>query len=358
MGDWIKNNKFEALLLLVVILVAGGALLYGRSKGQLYEEQRDSYQGYVQAVKGLKGKKPFPTSDNADKFEAQIDGYEGVVDALRDKMLSYRPGNLAKIPPPKFIENLNSARTEVTGTFDARRIEYPGDEFFLGFEKYTGELPKDEATAQLDYQLGAMKALFGVVADARPTALLNVYRAALPVEKDDKDEGASSKKGGKSKSSRSKQTLPYERLPVELTFRSTEPVMRKIIADLASHEDYYFVVRSLRIRNEKSGTAPSREDVQFDSVEEPDEPFEDEPFGDGFGDDVPPDGAEEEPPAEEEAPGEVDDAPPLEPAVAVGQGRRILGQVLGAEQIEVLLEIDIVLFTAKEVDENAGGKGP
>ena len=358
MGDWIKNNKFEALLLLVVIMVAVAAILFGRGKGELYEQERDSYQGYVQAVTGLKGKKPYPTSENAKNFELQIDDYEGVVDGLRDKLLSYRPDTLGEIAPAKFIENLNAARAEVTRMFDARRIEYPEDEFYLGFEDYTGELPKDEATAQLDYQLGAMKSLFGIVADARPSALLNVHRAELPVEKD-KVEETSKNKGGKSKSSRGKEVSPYERLPVEVTFRSTEPVMRKIISDLVSHEDYYFVVRSLRIQNEKLGKAPSREDVKFEAPVDAADPGE--PFDDEFGDALPPDDAvdpvapaDPDDPAQPAAP--VDPVAPVDPGPAVGggEGRRILGQVLGAEQIDVLLEVDIILFKAKET---ADGKG-
>ena len=347
MGDWIKNNKFEALLLLVVIMVAVAAVLFGRGKGELYEDERASYQGHVQAVTGLKGKRPYPTSENAKNFESQIDDYEGVVDGLRDKLLSYRPDTLGKVATDKFIENLNAARAEVTRMFDARRIEYPGDKFYLGFEIYTEKVPKGEATAQLDYQLGAMKSLFGIVADARPSALLNVHRAELPVEKD-KVEETSKKKGGTSKGSRAKEASPYERLPVEVTFRSTEPVMRKIISDLVSHEDYYFVVRSLRIQNEKLGKAPSREDVKFEGPAEEPEPEPDESF-EPFEDVLPPDDVID-PVDPEEAVDPVDPGP----VVAGGEGRRILGQVLGAEQIDVLLEVDIILFKAKEA---ADGKG-
>ncbi len=345
MGDWIKNNKFEALLLLVVLIVAVGAFLFGRGKGELYEVERESYQQYLASVSGLKGKRPYPTPENAKNFESQIDGYEGVVDGLRDKMLSYRPDTLGEMPPAKFIENLNAVRSEVTRVFDARGIEYPGDKFYLGFENYTGNLPKGEATAQLDYQLGAMKALFGIVADARPSALINVYRAKLPIEQKPKVEEVPRGRGGRSRGSKPKEALPYERLPVELTFRSTEPVMRKIIADLASHEDYYFVVRSLRIQNEKLGEAPSREDVEFEApVEEPGEAF-----GDEFGDALPADDvADPAAPADPEAPAALEVDPG--PAVAAGEGRRILGQVLGAEQIDVLLEVDIVLFKAKDSD--------
>ena len=344
MGDWIKNNKFEALLFLGVVIVAVGAFLFGSEKDRLYEEAKDTYGQHKQSVMGLKGKKPYPTPPNATEFESQIDDYEEVVDDLQEKMLNYRPETLTKIPPPQFIEKLNAARSEVTRSFDSHRIEYPGEKFYLGFENYTGALPKDEATAQLDYQLGAMKALFGIVANARPSALLNVNRARLSVEKD-KVEEAPRGRGGRSVSKKSSaKEPPYHRLPVEVTFRSTEPVMRKILSGLASHEDYYFVVRSIRIQNEKRDQAPAKDDVEFEApVDEP----EDEDFP-TFEDNLPADDS-----GEPAAP--VDPATPVDPgpAVEVAGGRRILGQVLGAEQINVLLEVDVVLFKAKDDGKDA-----
>ena len=41
MGSWIKNNKFEAFLLLLVIIVAVGAYLHGSKKGSLYEAAKE-----------------------------------------------------------------------------------------------------------------------------------------------------------------------------------------------------------------------------------------------------------------------------------------------------------------------------
>ncbi|HAT18971.1 MAG TPA: hypothetical protein DCS85_02330, partial [Verrucomicrobiales bacterium] len=68
-----------------------------------------------------------------------------------------------------------------------------------------------------------------------------------------------------------------------------------------------------------------------------------------FGDNLPADDSGD--PADRAAP--VDPGP----AVEAAEGRRILGQVLGAEQINVLLEVDIVLFKAKD-DGKDGKKRP
>ena len=343
MGSWIKNNTFEAFLLLVVIGVAGLSYWHGGKKGQVYDEARESYEGLDAAVRQLHAKRPSPTTDNADDFEKQVDDFEKTVSGLQAKMLTYRPDKLEAISPPKFIENLNAVRVEVTNAFDAQGVEYPGDQFYLGFKNYTGGLPKEGATAHLNYQLSAMKALFDVVSAAKPSALLNVHRAVLAVEKDKAPEPATRGRGGRKVTrSTSQKEPPFESLPVEISFVSSEPVMRKIMSDLTSHPDYYFVVRSMRIQNEKRDQSPAKDDVEFDVPEE--EGAEDDPFPD-FGDELPADDGS----AGSEDPGVVEE--PVAPSLAEGdKGSRVLGQILGAEQINVHLELDILLFKAAEAD--------
>jgi hypothetical protein len=346
MVSWIKNNKFEAFLLLLVVAVAVGSGLYGNDKGALYEEAKGSYEGYNSTVTRLELMRPYPTTENADAYEGQVDEYEKTVYALEAKMLAYRPDKIESISPPKFIENLNAVRAEVIDAFDAQGVEHPGDQFYLGFKNYTGGLPKEKAAAQLNYQLSAMKAIFEVVSVAKPSALLNVHRAVLAVEKDKAPESVARGRGGRQVAkSGSQGEPPFERLPVEISFVSSEPVMRKIVSDLTSHPDYYFVVRSLRIQNEKRDQSPAKDDVEFDA---PDDAGDDagDPFP-GFEDNLPADDAGDPGAAEEPLGVEA----PAVPALGAGdKGSRVLGQILGAEQINVLLEIDVLLFKGAKTD--------
>ena len=344
MGSWIKNNKFEAFLLLLVVVVAVGSGLHGKDKGGLYEEAKGRYDGHSSSVSALVSKRPYPTLADADAYEKQVDDYEKTVSALEAKMLSYRPDKIESITPPKFIENLNAVRAEVIDAFDAQGVEHPGDQFYLGFKNYTGGLPKEGAAAQLNYQLSAMKAIFEVVSAAKPSALLNVHRAALAVEKDKAPEPVARGRGGRRVAkSGSQKEPPFDRLPVEISFVSSERVMRKIMSDLTSHPDYYFVVRSLRIQNEKRDQSPAKDDVEFDAPD--DAGGDDDPFP-GFEDNLPADdtgdsGVPAEPGIEE----------PAVPALDAGdKGSRVLGQILGAEQINVLLEIEVLLFKGAKTD--------
>ena len=87
-----------------------------------------------------------------------------------------------------------------------------------------------------------------------------------------------------------------------------------------------------------------RDSVEFDVPEV--EGAEDDPFP-GFEDELPADDADGS--AGSEDPGVVEE--PVAPSLAEGdKGSRVLGQILGAEQINVLLELDILLFKAAEAD--------
>ncbi len=348
MGEWIKNNKFEALLLLVVVLAGLGAYVFGSGKGRAYTEAKASFDEHAASVTRLKGKKPYPNPEKAAEYEEQVNAEEEVVKKLEEKMGSFRPESFEQIPPARFIENLNAARAEVARALEARSVEYPEDKFYLGFESYTGTPPGEAATAYLNYQLTALKSLFETVAAARPSALVNVHRPKLPVEEGnlmDAAEEPAKGRGGRTVRKPKAATAPYYRLPVEVTFRSTEPAARKILSDLASHKEHYFVVRSIRIQNEERDNAPEKDEVQFEAP-----PAEGPADGDDFEEfeDVE-DADDPAAPTDSDVPSAdlVDPVFEEEPA----GGSVILGRLLGNEQIFVLLEIDILLFKPKAVEE-------
>ena len=63
--NWIKQNKFEAGLLLVVILAAVGIFLYGNSQGKAYDEAKERFDSADSQVITLEGGAPFPNDTRA-----------------------------------------------------------------------------------------------------------------------------------------------------------------------------------------------------------------------------------------------------------------------------------------------------
>ncbi|MFP6882782.1 MAG: Amuc_1100 family pilus-like protein, partial [Roseibacillus sp.] len=236
MGDWIKENKFEAGMLVAVVLISIVAYLFGGKRGAAYQEHKEYYGVAANTVTQLRQKKPFPNPDNVDKYQAEIDGYRTVIEDLQGKLLAYRPAEFKKILPSEFIDRLNAARTKLAGEFTANGIEFPDEKWYLGFESYTGSPPRDDATKYLNYQLDALTSLFESLAVSKPSALVNVYRQQMPVEKGQPMDGGGiatpKPRRGKTRSPRQAATTPppFYRLPLELTFKAQEPAARKFIA--------------------------------------------------------------------------------------------------------------------------------
>ena len=170
-----------------------------------------------------------------------------------------------------------------------------------------------------------MEWIFTELAKSGPSALLNVHRPKLPIETGDSMEPQASKRS---------KGKPYYKLPVELTFRGKESTLREFLTTLAGSKDYFVAVRSMRVSN-TNPNAPSESDAEFDeggadAVDEGEGAF------DAFsGFDFPEDDGGDEDALEEGEEGEEEE---------VVEGQRNLGQVLGAEELNVFLNLEIHLF--------------
>jgi hypothetical protein len=134
-------------------------------------------------------------------------------------------------------------------------------------------------------------------------------------------------------------------LPFEIAFNCKEDAFRKFLSSLDDSDKYYYVIRSMRVSNEKQ-KAPTAADAEFKTEEAPIPAGGGEatPFGGGGGFVLP---GDDTPVAPTPAPGTP--AAPAAPAPAGGAAAAagsdlILKQVLGSEKINVFLRIDIIQF--------------
>jgi hypothetical protein len=375
MGDWIKENKFEAGLLFLAILALIGAYIVGGGQGRKYDEHKEYYEIEANKKKGFESKSPYPANENEAEYGEVMEEYRGVIEALQAKFLEFRPAAFASIAPSEFTDKLNTKREALATRYSSDGIEYPDEKWQLGFEKYTATPPRDEATAYLSYQLDALDWLFGALADAKPSALVNVYRKELPVEAGEPMDGKKDTgRRGPARPSDSAEQKPFYVLPLELTFRATEPSVRAFLAQVASNNKHFFVIRTMRVQNEKRDKPPKKDDVNFEAKADPGafipsfDIIPDEPAPEG---ETPaPDG---EPPAPEggtpppaDPTGEeplfptdpVEESPEPVPGGGGGgdeDGERVLGQILGSEEVFVFLNLELLLSKDQaQVEEESG----
>jgi len=334
----IKSNPFVSALAGITAVICA-ALFYLASKGSgKYVDARAAFDESTAAVNTSEGIPLYPTVANRDGKRKALGEYRQSIAELSGLFDKYRPGPLGEIDPQTFTNRLKTANAEVSEAFKSAGSELP-DNFFLGFEDYATKLANKETTGVLGYQLDGMKhALLGL-ADARPSQLIRIHREPVPEET-----------GGNFEP---KPGEVARNFACELTFRGSETSARKFISYLGDTGTYYYVVRCVKILNERD-TPPQVKDAKFEGDAPAAAPAAADIFKDVF---ILP-GAEAVPevpvPAEEGAAeeGAADAAPGEEPPASAGEvdSTRILAQVLGSEEITVFVRFDISMFLpSKEI---------
>lgn len=328
--SWIQENRFAAGLGGITAVAAIGLIAWGVKAGGAYNKAKEDYAAAADAVDAMAKDKLYPNEDHLQAKKKAVADYDKSVADLQKAFDKFRAPTPPNVDPDVFSANLQKAKEAAAKAFAEVRpqaTEVP-PEFYLGAEAYTNSPVKKEATGILTYELDAISELVANLAAAAPSKLLNIYRPPLAEE-----EGKTFDAKGKS----------FRALPVEISFTGNEGTLRKFLSSLDDSAKHYFVVRSIRVINEKT-KAPTAADGQFESKEgeaaKPEGGAAADPFG-GAGAFVLPGEDPAAKPADGEKPAE---APAAADAAPAGGDGVILQQVLGSEQVHVFLRIDILQF--------------
>jgi hypothetical protein len=325
--SWIQENRFAAGLGGITAVAAAGLIFLGVKAGNDYSAAKDEYTAAADEVDTMERENPYPNEANLAGKKKAVTEYKEAVEKLQASFNKFRSPTPPNIEPDAFTEALLKSRDAAAKAFGDVRpngVELP-PEFLLGFEAYATSPARKDATGILTFQLEAMSELAANLAKAAPVKLINIHRPEL-----EEEEGKTFDPKGKS----------FRALPVELVFNGTEESLRKFLSSLDDSEKFYFVVRSLRVQNEKQ-TAPTAADGNFATEEETaatDEGGGADPFGGTF---VLP--GEEEAPADAPAEGDTpaEETPAETPA---GDDGVILQRVLGSEKLNVFVRLDVLQF--------------
>jgi len=326
-----KEDKFPILLASVTAVIAGGLIWWGMKSGTAYEESKTSYDDSVSEIQRLLRAKVAPTADNLREKKKAVTEYRASVDELQKAFDKYRQTELKNTGVSEFTDALLAAKQRLVKKFEENEVSMPAD-FFLGLGKYTDKLPQQKNTGLLHFELQAFEDLFVRLADSGPAELMNVHWPDLPEEVaqtyDMGDQG-------------------YRAHPIEVTFAGSEDSLRKFMSSLDDSEKYFYLVRTMRVSNSRK-TAPNSKDATFEAPPAP--AIDSDPFPDFGGggflfpiedeEEAPTDGGAEGGEAPAEAPAE-----PEQPAAPVAtDSGQILKQVLGGEEIQVFMRIDVLQF--------------
>lgn len=327
--DWIKNNPFVAALSGGTLIICIVLFIVASNAGSKFDEAKEGFDTAYSQVSKSERIPLYPEASNRDAKKKALDDYRESIVELRSLFDDYRVDEIERISTQEFTARLKAANEEVKTAFNAVDCELPED-FFMGFERYRNLLAESEATGVLNYQVNALKHALLDLADAIPSELISIYREPIPEESGQKFEVG--------------ENQVARKFGYEVAFRGSEQSARKFISALGDVDPYYYVVRTISIKNEKD-IPPRVSDAEFKITAaerniEAAPSFEQDFFSDFATEET--DDTQEEAVVEDTVE-EVVEEP--EPAV---DSTRILAQVLGGEELIVFVRFDLTLFLPTE----------
>jgi hypothetical protein len=321
--SWIKDNKF--VVALVGGTLIGAVLLYfaGSKGAEKYDAAKVDFDAAAAEASVFEKLPLYPSDDNVQGKTKALNEYRTALEGLQADFEKFRPKEIKNVTPQEFTTRLKAINKEVVDAFAASgtagKAPKMPELFFCGFEDYRTDLARSEATGLLDYQLHGVRNILIALAKSDISELKNLHRPPLSEES-----GTEFKP---------KDTDVARPMPLELVFSGPEKAVRNFLSTIVKPDDQYVVIRSIRITNAKK-EAPRAADAKFDKPAAA-KPAATSVFGGG--DFVFP---------EDEAK-EGDAAKPAEapkPAPAPADSSRILAQVLGNEEIQVFVRLDLMQF--------------
>jgi hypothetical protein len=135
--------------------------------------------------------------------------------------------------------------------------------FYMGFEEFASSLPSTAAAPLLGQQLSQTATLLNILIDGRVDSITELKRTKLREEGGAAaaTPGASPAKKGAAPSA----AQVFQRNVVDLTFVAGQPAARKVLNQIASSSQQFYLIRTLYVRNEKE-KGPPREGAEASSA--------------------------------------------------------------------------------------------
>lgn len=250
--NWIKENRFLVILGSITLVVTALLWILGSSAASRYDDAKGRFDAALSSALNFERLALYPTLSNQAEKEKKLNEYKQELKELQVAFESYRPKAITNGSPQEFVNVLKEANTETRAAFTAKGAELP-ENYFCGFESYAGgRQPSGNATGVLSYQLGAMRQILLDLAAAGPSKLLNIHRPKLPEEEGKPYEP---QKGEIARS-----------LRVEISFQAKEKAARAFVSSLVNyHHSHYVVIRGMRVKNQ-SKLPPKASDAKFEGM--------------------------------------------------------------------------------------------
>jgi hypothetical protein len=255
--NWFQQNRFVGALLIAfaVATLAAAVFLWKARSG--FEEARAQFDQSAAELNRLQRLTPFPTDANLKKMRTQAEDYGTELNKLKEE-LKGRMLPIVPMAPNEFQARLRQAVVSLGEKARANRVKLP-EPFFLGFEEFASALPDTAAAPGLGQQLAQAELLLNLLIDARVEAVTSFRRvpaAELAAAVATPTPAAGPRRAPAAQQAAGPQLV--ERTTVEAAFLSSPGSARRVLNQIATAHQQFYVVRTLHVLNEKD-KGPTRE---------------------------------------------------------------------------------------------------
>ena len=257
--NWFERNRWLGVFLIIFGLAALAALVFLFSAKSHSDEALGRFQQAIGEKNRLERLDPFPSEANYRKMKLHLENYAASLDKLKQELKTRVP-DPPPLAPNEFQGRLRQAMLAVAERARLNRVKLPAN-FALGFEEYTTALPATNVAPLLGQELSQIELLMNYLIDAHVDGISKVARKPLSDERGATT--AASPAPMPSPPPRPGATVAggtqlVERGMVDVTFTSAPNAARKVLNEVISAPQQFYLVRLLHVRNEK-GKGPPRE---------------------------------------------------------------------------------------------------
>ena len=244
--DWVRNNKFLAGFLGVLIVAIGGVGFWLYSTQSTYNQVSQEYSTQVTELKRLENLNPYPEEANLQRFAEQKKEFAEAVTTLQENLAKMSAPTDRPLSPTDFQNRLREVVSEISGYASQNGVALPPD-FYLGFEIYRSALPDASAAAGLTTELGDVQMIVHSLINRKIDKITFIKRAPLPGETFAAGPTPVPVPPGARPAQKGAELVV--RHPIEISFSANPNAFRGVLADITT-ASRLFVTRALQIKNQ------------------------------------------------------------------------------------------------------------
>ena len=252
---WFQQNRWLGTFLIVVgiCLLIAGYLLFSARSG--YQAAMARFNDVAAERSRLESLDPFPNEASYKKLQVHVANYGTALDKFKEE-LKTRVLPTPQLAPNEFQSHLRQAMLTTAEKARANRVRLP-DNFALGFDEYTAALPTTAMAPLLGQQLAQIELLMNILLEARIDVVTTFVRMPSAGERGGSPSATPTPAGAR-KTPAVTATGPkvIERTTVDVTFASLPSPARKVLNQISTANQQFYIIRILHVHNEKDKGPP------------------------------------------------------------------------------------------------------